>query len=195
VAFNGVMDEGLPGRLARNLDGSFPELVDGYQRLLYSVALRVTGDSGDAEDVAQEAFERAYRALAGYPQERVAAMRLRPWLAQITVNLARSRWRRRTVATRPLTDHDGEVFAAAASQEPAERTDRAHANAVWADLLGELPIRQREAVVLRVVEDLPYAEIAEALGQPVGTVKANVHRGVRRLRAAYDARVATETRR
>lgn len=188
------MDEELPARLARDLDGAFADVVGAYQRLLYSVALRVLGDPGDAEEVAQEAFERAYRALAGYPAERVRALRLRPWLAQIALNQARSRLRRRTVATRPLADHDGETLAAPAGQEPAARLDRAEGTAVWAGLLGELPVRQREAVVLRYVEDFSYTEIAETLGQPVGTVKANVHRGIRKLRAAYDASAATEVK-
>jgi len=59
----------LPARLARDLDGAFEELVRRHERLLYGLALRVVGNAHDAEEVAQDAFER------------VAAMRLRPWLA------------------------------------------------------------------------------------------------------------------
>ena len=58
----------------------------------------------------------------------------------------------------------------------------------WTELLACLPRGQREAVVLRHVEGLPYAEVAEVLGRPVGTVKTHVHRGVRQLRATLEAR-------
>src|SRR5215211_274761 len=84
----------LPDRLARDLDGAFEELVRGHERLVFGLALRVVGDRADAEEVAQDTFERAYHALAGYEAGRVAAMRLRPWLARIALNLARNRLRR-----------------------------------------------------------------------------------------------------
>jgi RNA polymerase sigma factor (sigma-70 family) len=187
------MQPDLPGRLARDLDGAFEELVRGHERLLYGLALRVVGDARDAEEVAQDAFERAYHALAGYPPERVAAMRLRPWLARIALNLARNRLRRRTPPTRPLEPGDGELPAPAGA-EPAALAERREDREVWAELLAGLPLRYREAVVLRHVEDLPYAEVAEVLGQPVGTVKTHVHRGVRLLRAALEARKETIAR-
>jgi RNA polymerase sigma factor (sigma-70 family) len=190
------MQPDLPGRLARDLDGAFEELVRGHERLLYGLALRVVGDTRDAEEVAQDAFERAYRALAGYPPERVAAMRLRPWLARIALNLARNRLRRRTPPTRPLEDGDGEPLPLAAprGEEPAAAAERRADRQQWAELLAGIPARYREAVVLRHVEDLPYAEVAEVLGQPVGTVKTHVHRGVRLLRAALEAREETLAR-
>jgi RNA polymerase sigma factor (sigma-70 family) len=190
------MEPDLPDRLARDLDGAFEELVRGHERLLYGLALRVVGDARDAEEVAQDAFERAYLALAGYPPERVAAMRLRPWLARIALNLARNRLRRRTPPTRPLEDGDGEPLPLAAprGEEPAAAAERRADRQQWAELLAGIPARYREAVVLRHVEDLPYAEVAEVLGQPVGTVKTHVHRGVRLLRAALEAREETLAR-
>jgi RNA polymerase sigma factor (sigma-70 family) len=174
----------LPDRLARDLDGSFEELVRGHERLVFGLALRVVGDRADAEEVAQDTFERAYHALAGYPAERVAAMRLRPWLARIALNLARNRLRRRPPPARPLEDGDGQTLAVAApaAAEPAEVAERGQERDFWAGLLAGLPRPYREAVVLRHVEGLPYGEVAEVLGRPVGTVKTHVHRGVRQLR-------------
>jgi RNA polymerase sigma-70 factor (ECF subfamily) len=189
--FKPVMDTQLelPARLARDLDGAFEALVRDHQRLVFGLALRVVGNPADAEEVAQDTFERAYHALAGYPAERVAAMRLRPWLARITLNLARNRLRRRP-PTRPLEDGDGQTLAAAApaAAEPAELAERAQERDFWAELLACLPRGYREAVVLRHVEGLPYAEVAEVLGRPVGTVKTHVHRGVRLLRVELEAR-------
>jgi RNA polymerase sigma factor (sigma-70 family) len=176
----------LPDRLARDLDGSFEELVLGHQRLVFGLALRVVGDRGDAEEVAQDTFERAYHALAGYPAERVAAMRLRPWLARIALN----RLRRRPPPARPLEDGDGQPLAVAApaAAEPAQVAERGQERALLAELLAGLPRAYREAVVLRHVEGLPYAEVAEVLGRPVGTVKTHVHRGVRQLRDDLERR-------
>jgi RNA polymerase sigma-70 factor, ECF subfamily len=181
----------LPARLARDLDGSFAELVGAYQRLVFGLALRVVADRADAEEVAQDTFARAYWALAGYPAERVAAMRLRPWLAQIAVNLARNRLRRRPPAARPREDGDGQPLAVAApsAAEPAAVAERGQDRELLAELLAALPRGWREAVVLRHVEGLPYAEVAEVLGRPVGTVKTHVHRGVRQLREHLEARV------
>ena len=180
----------LPARLASDLDGSFEELVVAHQRLVFGLALRVVGDRGDAEEVAQDTFERAYHALAGYDAERVAAMRLRPWLARIALNLARNRRRRRPPAARALEDGDGQPLAVAApaASEPAVVAERREDTERWADLLATLPRGWREAVVLRHVEGLPYAEVAEVLGRPVGTVKTHVHRGVRQLREQLEAR-------
>jgi RNA polymerase sigma factor (sigma-70 family) len=182
-------DPELPARLARDLDGSFEALVVAHQRLVFGLALRVVGDRADAEEVAQDTFVRAYHALAGYEAERVAAMRLRPWLAQIALNLARNRVRRRPPPHRPLEDGDGQPLAVAApaAAEPAELAERRVERDVWAGLLAGLPRGQREAVVLRHVEGLPYAEVAEVLGRPVGTVKTHVHRGVRQLRERLEA--------
>jgi RNA polymerase sigma factor (sigma-70 family) len=180
----------LPDRLARDLDGAFEELVRGHERLVFGLALRVVGDRADAEEVAQDTFERAYRALAGYEAERVAAMRLRPWLAQIALNLARNRLRRRPPPARSLEDGDGQPLAVAApaDAEPAQVAERGQERELLVGLLAALPRPYREAVVLRHVEGLPYAEVAEVLGRPVGTVKTHAHRGVRQLRVELENR-------
>jgi RNA polymerase sigma factor (sigma-70 family) len=180
----------LPARLARDLDGSFEALVVAYERLVFGLALRVVGDRADAEEVAQDTFERAYWALAGYPPERVAAMALRPWLATIARNLARNRLRGRPPPARPLEDGDGQPLAVAApaAAEPAQVAERRGDRELLVELLAGLPRGQREAVVLRHVEGLAYAEVAEVLGRPVGTVKTHAHRGVRQLRLELEAR-------
>lgn len=182
------MTDDLARRLARDLDGSFAELVEAHERLLFSLALRMTASRQDAEEIAQDAFVRAYEALASYPAERVAAMHLRPWLAQIALNAARSRLRRRRLATQPLDDQID--LAVPADEEPEAKLERRLDRQEWTRLLAGLPVRYREAVMLRHVEDLSYVEAAEALGLPVGTVKTHVHRGVRLLRQAVEARRA-----
>src|SRR6476646_10363829 len=87
-------DAALANRLATDVEAAFPALVAAHQHRLYTIALRLLGDRRDAEEVAQDALVRAFRAMRGYRPDRIADLRLRPWLASITVNLARNRRRR-----------------------------------------------------------------------------------------------------
>lgn len=187
-------DTELVDRLAVDPDGAFADLVDGHQGRLYVIALRLLGTPADAEEVVQDTLVRAYRAISGYPPERIRTLRLRPWLAAIAVHQARNR-RRRLADRRPplrLVVDDGQVPGAPDRERSAEsavleRAEREH----WGALLAALPDRYRVPLVLRYVDDLTYPEMAEALGRPEGTLKAQVHRGLARLR---DAWLATERR-
>lgn len=181
-------DATLAGLLAADLDGSFETLVRAYQDRLYGFGLRLTGSPRDAEEIAQDAFIRAYRALARYPAERLAALRVRAWLFQIAVNVARNRARggkpRETTLIGPTGDAPTLDPADDCRYGPEAVVERDEARDELARLVANLPERYRVAVVLRHIEGLHYREIADVLGQPAGTVKANVHRGVVLLRKA-----------
>lgn len=183
----------LEADLARDLDGSFERLVLTYQDRLYAFALRFCGNREDAEEVAQDAFVRAYRALKTYPEERVRALALRAWLYRIVLNVARNRYRRKRHRTVSLEsgsrrrqggEQDGVPFDPPdrAEDRPDRRFETVRERADMASLVGALPPRFREALILRYVEDLPIAEVAAVLRQPVGTVKSNVHRAINALR-------------
>ena len=169
--------------MAADLDGAFSEFLAHHQDLVYGIALRSTKRPADAEDLAQEAFIRAYQALSGYAPKRIGELRPRAWLAAITGNLARNRARRRAPAATDL-----EVVAETRADEaegPEGVTEQRAAAAAWQERLGALPARYRQAVELRHVSGLSYPELAQALDRPLGTVKSDVHRGVRLLREAY----------
>ena len=190
-------DESLTTALAADLDGSFEALVLAYQDRLYAFGLRLTGSPRDAEEIAQDALVRAYRALRRYPAERVATLRLRAWLFQVTVNVARNRSRGRRLSEVPLVSEDGTHDLlldrpADQSEQPEQQAERHAEQEHLAAVVASLPERYRAAVVLRHVQGLSYPEIAAALGQPAGTVKSNVHRGVAYLRAALDASATTD---
>jgi RNA polymerase sigma-70 factor (ECF subfamily) len=176
-----VDDSALLAGLASDLDGSFEELVVRYQDRLYRFALRLSGSAQDAEEVAQDAFVRAYEALKRYPAQRVRTLALRAWLYQITLNVFRNRMRRRQLSLVPL---DGNPIEGVEQELPEQAAERAESRQELAALVAALPERHRVAVVLRHVEGLSYAEIAAVLGQPAGTIKANVHRGLQTLRSA-----------
>jgi len=188
-------DARLLADLARDLDGGFETLVLAHQDRCYSIALRMLGDPGAAEEAAQDAFVRAYRALAGYDATRIRELRLRAWLATIVLNICRTRLARRAARGRPPLSLDLETEGAALPEpvandhttSPAAAVDREETARRWARLLTTLPPAYRAAVILRHVDGLSYPELAVALDRPEGTVKAQVHRGIALLRTAYDA--------
>ncbi|HEY0604545.1 MAG TPA: sigma-70 family RNA polymerase sigma factor [Herpetosiphonaceae bacterium] len=178
----------LEAALATNVDRCFECLVLTYQDRLYSFALRLTHNAQDAEEIAQDAFVRAYRALAGYEPERIATLALRPWLYQIALNVFRNRVRSRQLPVLPLDElgHDPEFVLVDQHERPDAALERVEREHELSALVGSLPERYRLAVVLRHVEGFGYGELAEMLCQPVGTIKANVHRGTKLLRAALE---------
>jgi RNA polymerase sigma-70 factor (ECF subfamily) len=179
-------DQALADALARDLDAAFEPFVRAHMDRCFSIALRVLGDPHDAEEVAQDALVRAYRALAGYETARIRDMKLRPWLATIVVNLCHNRTRRGRAATTPLDPlvEVGREPAAPGRDGPTALVEAADDRQRLAGLLAGLPELYRVPVVLRHVDDLSYAELAEILGRPQGTLKAQVHRGLAMLRAA-----------
>ncbi len=184
-----MADDDLTEDLARDLDGTFERLVTAHQDRIYTIALRILADRSDAEEAAQDTFVRAYRALAGYPAQRIRAVALRPWLATIALNACRNR-RRRVADRRPALRLDALVEAGFDPRDPGPSVEGVGERRVeielWARRLAELPQAQRVAIVLHHVDGLSYPEVAEVLGRPVGTVKASVHRGLRRLRARVE---------
>ena len=174
-------------RLAADLDRAFPTFVAEMQGPVYNGARRWLLGRQDAEDVAQEVFVRAYRALQSYPPDRISELRLRPWLFAITLNLCRNHARLRSRRPRQVTLGTNDRAAVDATDEAALE---AVATDEWRERLGRLDRRQRDAIVLRHVVGLSYEEIGEVLDCPVGTAKSDVHRGLERLRTL----LATEER-
>lgn len=167
--------------LAADLDGAFTAYVRATADGVYSGSLRMLGDRGDAEDVMQETYTRAYSALKGYSSERVRTLSVRAWTWTIAANLCRNRLRSRSrKPTNPLQDLDVAASGAGTDEEALSEI-----GATLAAALLDLSFPQRAAIVMRHVLDLTYEEVAAALDRPIGTVKADVHRGLARLRQAY----------
>ncbi len=180
-------DTRLHAALVDDLDSGFAALVTEHADVVHAVARRSLDRSAgqapaDAEDLAAEAFLRAYRALRGYDAERIRGLALRPWLLTIVVNLARNQ--RRDAARRPATDA---VDAPPERPSPGPGVEEVVENAALGDrlavLLADLPEAQRTAGVLRHVVDLPVDEIAAVLGCAAGTARSHISRGLAALRA------------
>ncbi len=173
--------ERLAQAAVRDLDAAFSRIVLTHGATVYSTALRVRVQRADAEDLASETFARAYKALSGYSPERILALRLRPWLVTITLNLWRNQIRdaSRAPALVPL---DSLALPADPARGPEQIVLDRDWNQTLGTLLDRLPEGQRLSVLLRHVVGLPYSEIAQVLDCPTGTVKSQVSRGLATLR-------------
>jgi RNA polymerase sigma-70 factor (ECF subfamily) len=168
---------GLTGRLAVDVDRAFPEFVLTYQDRLYSGVRSFVGAT-DAEDVTQEAFIRAHKALHSYDEDRIQALQVSAWLWTIALNLCRN-WAR-TRSRRPQTVQL--TFDQSGGEEAEDQAVEAVMLDGWKRRLTGLSEAQRVAVVLRHVVGLSYQEIASATERPVGTAKTDVSRGLAALR-------------
>jgi len=172
--------------IARSADGdpaSFGALVERYQEVAFRAAYLIVRDAGAAEDVAQEAFIRAYRQLRTFRQGEP----FRPWLLRIVTNVALNEVRARRRRTGLLARAASLV---AREQAPAPHTEVAAGDDASALLraISELPEGDRVVLHLRYFLELPEREIAAAIGKPPGTVKSRLHRAGKRLRAVVETR-------
>lgn len=186
-------DFDLNEAIATDLDQAFESFVLAFQERIYRFALRYSGSREDAEEIAQDAFVRAYRALQSYPAGRRQELKLGPWIYTVTLNVARNRTRRKRLASVsidspfPGSDAPMEIEDIGAEVEPGSVAERRETGHELAFAIASLPHRYRTPVILRHIEGLSYADIAATLDQPVGTAKANVHRGIRLLRESFES--------
>lgn len=160
----------------RILDGdaeAYAQLVDRHYDRCARVAVRILGNREDAEEAIQDAFLRAYRALGEYEErERFAA-----WLTRILVNQCRTMLARTRRQEALFIDVDAGRVERIIGVTPADGT--------WPELeqaLQQLPVDQREAVVLRYADDLTYEEMARITGAGESALKMRVQRAFARLR-------------
>jgi len=152
----------------------FRSLIETHQRMVFSIALRVTGEYGVAEEVAQDVFLELFRG-----SDRLeSADHVKFWLRRVTVNKATDSLRRKSRRPEAVADEWME------EQFVPDSTARLDAGieARLEELLKTLPEAMRVAVVLRHQEEMLPDEIAALLGQPVATVKSNLQRGLQLLR-------------
>jgi RNA polymerase sigma-70 factor (ECF subfamily) len=164
---------------------SFNILVARHERAVYSVAVRYMRSRELAEDVTQETFLRAWRALDTFRSE--AGEGLRTWLLRIAANRALDLLRAQ--ARRPadslddrLDDQDTTWEPETADESPIDFALRGDLAARLEHALGRIHPDQRLVIILSDVQGMPYDEIAAIAGVPVGTVKSRINRGRARLR-------------
>jgi len=167
---------------------AFEEIVRRYQRRVYGTALRIVRRHDVADDVAQEAFVRAYKALASFDTSRPFG----PWICRIAANLAINHLRSPESREEELPETHAQTPSLSG---PLDTLLHGEAQQVLDRALGELPAEQRAVFVLRVVEELSYKEIADALGIAMGTVMSRLARARGRLRLALQPYLTGSSRR
>ena len=183
--------EAVNRALAGDLSG-FKELVQRYEKRVYSVALAVLGNSEDAKDVSQESFIRVYQRLDGFRGE----SSFYTWLYRITFNLAvdlsRKRYRTKELAFAE-GEKDGhsdsgvrlesvkESSFSASVEDPDEAYERVELNRQLNKALDSLSEEHRAVIAMRELDGLSYTEIADAVGISKGTVMSRLHHARRKL--------------
>lgn len=169
-------------RLEPHEEARFNELLDETYKKVYNMAYRLSGSRSDAEDLTQEAFYRAYRSFPDFEGDRPFENWIFRIVTRLFLDLLRNRRRRVKVVSydAPLQREGGDdnLFFEMADSEPnAEQTMMSAALSEEMQVaLDSLTPEQRTLVILADVENVPYKDIAEMLGKPVGTIRSRLHR-------------------
>ena len=184
-----AQDAELVRRFNAGDEAAFLKIMTRYRERIFGIALALLRNRADAEEITQDTFIRAHRALAQFRGDSSLAT----WLHRIAVNLARNRYwyffRRRRHATLsldcPLGDDNNATFTdlvASEAPDPAREATTGEFSALVAACMDKLEPRHREILTLRTLLHRPYDEIAATLGINVGTVKSRIARARENLR-------------
>ena len=180
-------DAELARACRKNEPAAWRRLVDRFTPMVYRLAVRMLRRPADAEDACQEVFMRVHRSIESYDGTRPLA----PWVLRITYNVGLRRLER--VAGQPRTAAEELIEALPVEgHDPEHGTVRGEEDALLERFLGELSAQDRALIVMRYREGLSDAEVAEATGMLVNTVKTRLHRARAQLRARLGPLVREE---
>mgnify|MGYP000868143956 CR=1 FL=1 len=170
---------------AKGDEQAFEQLVKLYEKRVYTMALRLVGNPDDAYDVAQEAFIRVYRSLKGFKGE----AKFSTWIYRIVSNLCidlnrRSRRIRQVPLEQSDDDESFEISIPDERYDPVREFDRSEISLAIEKALSTLSYEHREIFILRELNGLSYAEIADIMLIEEGTVKSRLFRAREKLRSA-----------
>lgn len=163
---------------------AFSELVELYKDKVYQISYRMLGNTHEAQDIAQEAFLRAYINLDSYDVNR----KFSTWLFRITTNLSIDRIRKKKpdfYLDEEISGTDGLTLSsqlAASDDSPEDEVVMREMQDWVQNEILSLPVKYRSAIILKYIEDLSLKEISEILDLPVATIKTRIHRGREALR-------------
>ena len=181
------MDALVNKRIKQVLKGdqnAYADIVNLYQHKLYQICYRMLGNKQEAEDIAQEAFVRAYINLHSYDQKR----KFSTWLYRIATNLCIDRIRKKKpdyYLDAEVAGTDGlDMYSQIAADEklPEDVVAQMELQDRIQYEISRLPDKYRSVIVLKYIEELSLQEISDILDMPLGTVKTRIHRGREALR-------------
>jgi RNA polymerase sigma-70 factor, ECF subfamily len=177
-----MLDQEMIARIGRRDQAAFSALYDRLSGPLYSLAMKMLGDPAEAQDALQEVFLQIWSRAGTYDPEQSSVF---SWTVLLTrsrvIDRLRARGRRSRVVV--TSTEDAPIAADASTVESAADTAEKNDEAVHVRyVLNNLPSEQRKVIELAFFEHLSHHEIAARLGQPLGTVKARIRRGLLKLR-------------
>jgi len=164
-------------RCAEGEPAACRELVDRYARMVGTIILRALGRSDGVEDLVQETFLKVFRALPEY----AGRSKLSTWMCTIAHRVAMDELRRRQRQL-PIAEAFDEELGAEDGPDLEAALSQAQRDALLRRALAALPDKYRLPLVYAAIDELDYDTIAGMLGQPIGTIKTNIHRGKALLR-------------
>ncbi len=170
-------------RVQRGDTDAFEMLVAAYEKNVFNVALQMTGNREDAQDMTQEAFIKAYSSLSTFRGD----SKFSSWLYRIVSNVCldfKRRQSRRPSSSLTVEDDEGEniqLDIADESQSPEALLERKMTREAVRAGLQQLPDEQRQILLLREIQGLSYEEIGEVMGLEAGTVKSRIFRARKKL--------------
>ena len=179
-----MTEKELIARAQKGDQDAFGRLVLTHQNRVFILCVHMVGNREEAEDLAQEAFFKAWRSLGGFHGESSFAT----WMHRLTTNLCldhlRKQTRRQTVAVTVSLDDEETAFTEPADpgSDPQQELERKERQRAVEKALKELPEHHRRALIMREVSGLSYQEIADALELDLGTVKSRIARAREALR-------------
>jgi RNA polymerase sigma-70 factor, ECF subfamily len=182
---NQTADEALIARVAQGDETAFAALYDRLSRPLHSLAVKILGNATDAENAWQEACLQIWRRAATYDANKSSVF---TWAVLITrskvIDYLRARGRQQRVVQDLLESGESPRSSTASANESVSDIEESDEAIRVQGVLGQLPAEQRQAIELAFFSDLTHHEIAVRLGEPLGTVKARIRRGLLKLREA-----------
>jgi RNA polymerase sigma-70 factor (ECF subfamily) len=184
IDLDSVTEARLVAQALGGSEAAFEQIVRRHQRAVLTLLVRLTGDAGLAEDLAQETFVKAFRSLGAFD----TARRLSSWLLRIAHNTGIDALRRQRLKTVPIeTAAANDQPLDPAAPELPDPLERQALAAALQSAMQHLSPDQRTAVSLRYDEGLSFAEIGQVLGMPEATARSHVHRGRKLLAASLTA--------
>ena len=179
-----AVDREMLAQSARGDQAAFAKLYDRLSGPLYSLAVRMLGDANEAQDALQDVFLQIWRRAAKYDSNQSSVFSWAMSMARSRIiDRLRARGRRlRVVASSIEDDSRSTTVDASVGESASDTADRSDEAMRVRTILEKLPADQRQAIELAFFSELTHHEIADQLGQPLGTIKARIRRGLLKLR-------------
>ena len=177
-----LTDAELVDRVAVGTADALDVLYERYSRVVFSFAFRILGDRASAEELLQEVFLRTWRQASNFSQSKGTFV---TWLLSITHNMAIDEIRKRNRRPKRANSEDPMLMLANMRDTDTPVDERAVLSSVRTEIasaLEQLPVAQRTAIEMAYFQGLTQREIAEQVGEPLGTIKTRMRLGMRKLR-------------